>query len=58
MNRTPKTCYQPTCLVDLDLAPETWAALEAIAAKKGVSVEQVIWTALDQGILREFGSSN
>jgi hypothetical protein len=58
MNWNPKSCYQPTCLVDLDLALETWAAIEAIAAKKGVSVEQVIWTVLDQWILREFGSSN
>jgi hypothetical protein len=57
MNRNPKD-YQPTCLVDLDLAPETWAVLEAMAAKKGVSVEQVIWTAIDQWILRELGSNN
>jgi hypothetical protein len=44
LNRTPKTCYHPICLADLDLTPEPWSALEAIAARKGVSVEQVIWT--------------
>ena len=58
VNRNPKACYQPTCLIDLDLPPEILNALEAIAAKKGVSLEEVIWTAIDQGILREFGSNN
>jgi hypothetical protein len=47
MNRN---CYLPTALLDLDLPPETIAALEAIAARKGLGLEQVIWTAIDQGI--------
>ena len=58
MNRNRKLCYLPTALLDLDLPPETIAALEAIAAKKGVSLEEVIWTAIDQGILREKHSNN
>jgi hypothetical protein len=58
MNRNPKACYQPTRLIDLDLPPETIAALEAIAAKKGISLEEVVSTAIDRGILREFNSNN
>ena len=58
MNRNPESCYQPSERIDLDLPPETIAALEAIAARKGISLEEVVWTAIDQGILREFGSNN
>jgi hypothetical protein len=39
MNRTPKACYQPTRLIDLDLPSEIWAVLKTIAARKGISLE-------------------
>jgi len=38
--------------------PETLAALDKIAWDKGLDIEQVFWTAIDQYILSETGQNN
>jgi hypothetical protein len=43
---------------DFDIDPETLTALQRLALEKGLDFEQVVWTALDQYILREKGANN
>jgi hypothetical protein len=40
------------------LTPKTLAALDKIALEKGLDIEQIVWTALNQYFLRETGANN
>jgi hypothetical protein len=44
--------------IPLDIDPETWLALDLMAVERGCSAEQLVWTAIDQYILRETGQNN
>jgi hypothetical protein len=45
--------------IPLDLDPKTLLTdLNKIALEKGLDLDQVIWTAIDQYILREKGQNN